>query len=170
MKAQLGKPTGLALALLATLLATFLAMGVFSVAQANEHGAIRSFSDTTVAPGATDPITVTITLKNEYQETGVVRDELQGGFSLVSDSVRVFSDSGQVTTRVIDNSVNQLDVVFARTDIKRITYMVTAPSDSGESDPPAFAGKFVDGSGERDITGDSMVTVAAVYHRREWRS
>ena len=29
MKAQLGKPTGLALALLATLLATFLAMGVF---------------------------------------------------------------------------------------------------------------------------------------------
>ena len=34
MKAQLGKPTGLALALLATLLATFLAMGVFSVAQA----------------------------------------------------------------------------------------------------------------------------------------
>ena len=161
MKAQLGKPTGLALALLATLLATFLAMGVFSVAQANEHGAIRSFSDTTVAPGATDPITVTITLKNEYQETGVVRDELQGGFSLVSDSVRVFSDSGQVTTRVIDNSVNRLDVVFARTDIKRITYMVTAPSDSGESDPPAFAGKFVDGSGERDITGDSMVTVAA---------
>ena len=37
MKAQLGRPTGLALALLATLLATFLAMGVFSVAQANEH-------------------------------------------------------------------------------------------------------------------------------------
>ena len=39
MKAQLGKPTGLALALLAALLATFLAMGVFSVAQANEHSA-----------------------------------------------------------------------------------------------------------------------------------
>ena len=37
MKAQLGKPTGLALALLATLLATFFAMGVFPVAQANEH-------------------------------------------------------------------------------------------------------------------------------------
>ena len=34
MKAQLGRPTGLALALLSTLLATFLAMGVFSVALA----------------------------------------------------------------------------------------------------------------------------------------
>ena len=45
MKAQLGKPTGLALALLATLLATFLAMGVFSVALANEHSATsRSLS------------------------------------------------------------------------------------------------------------------------------
>ena len=43
MKAQLGKPTGLALALLATLLATFLAMGVFPVAQANEHSATEVF-------------------------------------------------------------------------------------------------------------------------------
>ena len=33
-------------------LATFLAMGVFSVAQANEHSATRSFSATTVALGA----------------------------------------------------------------------------------------------------------------------
>ena len=159
MKVQLGKQTGLALALLATLLATFLAMGVFSVAQAN-HSATRSFSATTVAPGATDPITVTITL-SAYQEKGVVRDELQGGFSLVSDSIRVFSDSGQVTKGVIDNSVNRLDVVFNRTDIKRITYMVTAPSDAGESDPPAFAGKFADGTGEEDIGGATMVTVEA---------
>ena len=52
MKAQLGKPTGLALALLAALLATFFAMGVFSVAQANSHHAERSFSANTVAPGA----------------------------------------------------------------------------------------------------------------------
>ena len=37
MKAQLGRPTGFALALLATLLATFLAMGVFSVAQAQAN-------------------------------------------------------------------------------------------------------------------------------------
>ena len=159
MKAQLGKQTGIALALLATLLATLFAMGVFSVAQAN-HSATRSFSATTVAPGATDPITVTITL-SAYQEKGVVRDELQGGFSLVSDSVRVFSDSGQVIRGVLDNSVNQLDLVVNRTDIKRITYMVTAPSDAGESDPPAFAGKFADGTGEEDIVGATMVTVAA---------
>ena len=55
MKAQLGKPTGLALALLATLLATFLAMGVFSVAQAQaSHSATRSFSsDGTVEAGGT---------------------------------------------------------------------------------------------------------------------
>ena len=52
MKAQLGRPTGLALALLATLLATFLAMSVFSVALASSHNAERSFSANTVAPGA----------------------------------------------------------------------------------------------------------------------
>ena len=48
MKAQLGKPTGLALALLATLLATFLAMGVFSVAQAQvmSPSATRTLSTT----------------------------------------------------------------------------------------------------------------------------
>ena len=36
MKAKLGKQTGIALALLATLLATFLTMGVFSVALAQD--------------------------------------------------------------------------------------------------------------------------------------
>ena len=60
MKAQLGKPTGLALALLSTLLSTFLAMGVFYVAQANEHSATRSIPATTVAPGG--EVTVNITL------------------------------------------------------------------------------------------------------------
>ena len=159
MKAQLGRPSGLALVLLSTLLATFLAMGVFSVAQAN-HSATRSFSATTVQAGATDPITVTITLR-EYQGSGVVRDELQGGFSFVPDSSRAFSDSGQVTSRVVDNSDTHLDVAFDRTDIKRITYMVTAPSDAGGSDPPAFAGKFVDVTGEEDIGGTPTVTVTA---------
>ena len=52
MKAQLGRPTGLALALLATLLATLLAMGAFSVAQAqtSDPSATRSsFSNFGVA-------------------------------------------------------------------------------------------------------------------------
>ena len=44
MKAQLGRPTGLALVLLFTLLATFLAMGVFSVAQAQAAQRSRSIS------------------------------------------------------------------------------------------------------------------------------
>ena len=49
MKAQLGKPTGLALALLAALLATLFTMGAFSVAQAQTlPSAERSFSDHSV--------------------------------------------------------------------------------------------------------------------------
>ena len=61
MKAQLGKPTGLALALLAALLATFLAMGVFSVAQAQTSpSAERSFSPTEVAPGGEVVISIDV--------------------------------------------------------------------------------------------------------------
>ena len=86
MKAQLGKPTGLALALLAALLATFLAMGVFSVAQANEHSATRSFSETTVAPRA--EITVNIALSEYGEQLGSVVETLPQGFSLVSGSIR----------------------------------------------------------------------------------
>ena len=80
MKAQLGKPTGLALALLSTLLATLFAMGVFSVALANEHSASRSFSATTVTPGGT--LVVTITLP-DYGRIRVVMETLPQGFSLV---------------------------------------------------------------------------------------
>ena len=79
MKAQLGRPTGLALALLATLLATFLAMGVFSVALANEHSATRTFSATTVAPGA--EITVDIAL-SAYGDGGSVAENAATGFQL----------------------------------------------------------------------------------------
>ena len=82
MKAQLGKPTGLALALLAALLATFLAMGVFSVAQANGHSATRSFSESTVAPGA--ELVVTIALSADYGEGGAVVETLPTGFIFMS--------------------------------------------------------------------------------------
>ena len=85
MKAQLGRPTGLALALLATLLATFLAMGVFSVALANgSHSATRSLSavhDLGCYLGPT--ITVTISL-SEYGRGGSVSETLPDGFSLIS--------------------------------------------------------------------------------------
>ena len=157
MKAQLGKQTGLALALLSTLLATLFAMGVYSVAQADGHSAMRSFSATEVEPTAV--ITITITLR-DYDQSGVVRDTLQGGFTLVDESVKVFSDSGQVTRRVVDDSVSQVNVAFDRADITRVTYMVTAPSDAGDSDPPTFVGAFVDRTGEEVIGGTEMVSVA----------
>ena len=151
MKAQLGKPTGLALALLATLLATFLAMGVFSVAQANEHSAIRSFSESTVATGA--EITVTIEL-SEYGRGGSVAETLPQGFSLVSNSV-------QVTGSAFDNSDgNQVSVILARAGITSVVYKVTAPSEAGG--PHTFTGNFVNFDGDSVVIGgDREVTVEA---------
>ena len=151
MKAQLGRPTGLALALLATLLATFLAMGVFSVALANEHSATRSLSGTSVAPGA--EITVTISL-SEYGRGGSVSETLPDGFSLISDSV-------QVAGSAFDNSDSErVHVIFARAGVTSLVYKVTAPAEAGG--PHEFTGNFVNFDGESvAIEGPSMVTVAA---------
>ena len=152
MKAQLGKPTGLALALLATLLATFLAMGVFSVAQANEHSATRSFSATTVAPGA--EITVTIAL-SAYGDGGSVAETLPQGFSLVSGSVELVGGGGFVRP-----SGNQVRIVLAGEGVTSVVYRATAPSEAGGSS--TFTGNFVNFDGESvDIGGLSMITVAA---------
>ena len=152
MKAQLGKPTGLALALLATLLATFLAMGVFSVAQANEHSATRSFSATTVAPGA--EITVTIAL-SAYGDGGSVAETLPQGFSLVSDSVELVGGGGFVRP-----SGNQVRVILAGAGVTNVAYKVTAPSEVGG--PFTFTGNFVNFGGESVVIGGlPMVTVAA---------
>ena len=90
MKAQLGRPTGLALALLATLLATFLAMGVFSVAQANNHSATRSFDSIRVAPG--DIVTVTITV-SDFGAFGRVTETLPSEFTF-DDSNVVYEETG----------------------------------------------------------------------------
>ena len=55
--------TGLALALLSTLLATILAMGVFSVAQAQtSHSADQEFSPQTYGGTWGENVTVTITM------------------------------------------------------------------------------------------------------------
>ena len=77
--------TGLALALLSTLLATLFAMGVFGVAQANSHNAERSFSADTVAPGA--ELVVTIAL-SDYERPGNVEETLPEGFTFASSEVR----------------------------------------------------------------------------------
>ena len=152
MKAQLGKPTGLALALLATLLATFLAMGVFPVAQASGHSATRSLSATTVAPGA--EITVTIAL-SAYGAGGSVSETLPEGFDIVSGSVSV--TGGDAFPRPSGNKVN---VLLASEGITEVTYKVTAPSSAGG--PHTFSGTFVNSDGEPEaITGMSEVTVAA---------
>ena len=152
MKAQLGKPTGLALALLSTLLATLFAMGVFSVALANEHSASRSFSATTVTPGG--EVTVTITL-SEYGEGGSVTETLPQGFSLVSGSVELVGGGGFVRP-----SGNQVRIVLAGEGVTSVVYRVTAPSEAGDSF--TFTGNFVNFDGESvDIGGLPMVTVAA---------
>ena len=144
MKAQLGKPTGLALALLATLLATFLAMGVFSVAQANEHSATRSFSATTVAPGA--EITVNIALA-DYGRSGVVEETLPQGFTFDS------SDMGR------PRGENQVAFVLLSGAVTSVSYTVSASEVEGRY---PFDGEFFDGSGNSvDIGGPSMITVAA---------
>ena len=151
MKAQLGRPTGLALALLATLLATFLAMGVFSVALANEHNATRNLSGTSVAPGA--EITVTIAL-SAYGAGGSVSETLPEGFDIVSGSVSV--TGGDAFPRPSGNKVN---VLLASEGITEVTYKVTAPSSAGG--PHTFSGNFVNSDGQSvAIGGMSMVTVA----------
>ena len=150
MKAQLGRPTGLALALLSTLLATFLAIGVYTVAQANDHSANRSFSATSVQPG--DEITVTIAL-SEYGEGGSVADTLPDGFSFVSGSIEFIGGGG--FSRPSGNMVN---VVLAGAGITSVVYKVTAPDSAGG--PHEFSGNFVNFDGESvAIGGMSMVTV-----------
>ena len=145
MKAQLGKQTGLALALLSTLLATFLAMGVFSVAQANAHSADRSFSSATVVPGGT--LTVTIEIAN-YGRSGIIEETLPEGFT--------FASSGSGGDPKGDDQVAFVLVGGGHTSV---SYTVTASPDVGMY---RFAGEFFDDSGDSDpIGGDYMVTVAA---------
>ena len=88
MKAQLGKPTGLALALLAALLATFFAMGVFSVAQAQTQtspSAERSFSDHSVTTG--EQIVVTIQISGYVRGGAISRKPCRTGSVYVSSSL-----------------------------------------------------------------------------------
>ena len=150
MKAQLGKPTGLALALLATLLATFLAMGVFSVAQADGHSATRSISPTMVAPGG--EVTVEIALSGHEGERAVLSDALPDGFSFVPGSI----GGGGLPNL----SGNRISVVLGDVGtVTEIRYKAMAPDDPGG--PFQFSGSFIVAGDSRDIGGDQSVTVAA---------
>ena len=120
MKAQLGRPTGLALALLATLLATFLAMGVFSVAQANSHNAERSFSLNTVESGGTLVVTITVP---DHQQSVIVMDTLpEGHFVFQPDLGGVYSEDER--TKVGFVLIN----VPGNPKITSASYTVTAPT------------------------------------------
>ncbi len=145
MKAQLGKQTGIALALLATLLATLFAMGVFSVVQADTHSATRSFDPDPVAPGGT--ITVTITLAN-YPEGGVVNEIYPSGYTLISAGDFTQLGNSRVTY-----------ITFAPGVSSSVSYTVRAPMTPGES--PTFIGTFASGGNSEAIGGDPTVTVAA---------
>ena len=149
MKVQLGKQTGVALALLATLLATLLAMGAFSVAQADEHSATRSISPMEVTPGG--EITVVITLSGHEGENAVLSDTLPEGFSFVTGSI-----GGGGLPNLTGNRISV--VLGAVGTVTEITYKATAPSEPGG--PFEFDGTFAVGADERAIVGDSMVTVA----------
>ena len=147
MKAQLGKPTGLALALLATLLATFLAMGVFAVAQAqtSNHSATRSISETTVGPGG--ELNVTIAVMN-YGNSGLVEETLPAGFSYGNSVPSPLRTQGAVRLWAFEQGV------------ETIKYTVTAPDLPGTYN---FNGTFTAGSPAVtvDIVGNSAVTVRA---------
>ena len=117
-----------------------------------EHSATRSFSATTVAPGA--EITVNIAL-SEYGEGGSVTETLPEGFTLVSGSIEFVGGEG-----IARPSGNQVRVVLAGAGVTNVAYKVTAPSEAGS--PFEFTGKFVNSDGESvDIGGAATVTVSS---------
>ena len=117
-----------------------------------EHSATRSFSATTVAPGA--EITVNIAL-SEYGEGGSVTETLPEGFTFVSGSVEWTGGS------VFDRSTaTQVRIVLTDSETTNVAYKVTAPSEAGG--PFEFTGNFVNFGGESvDIGGDAAVTVSS---------
>ena len=150
MKAQLGRPTGLALALLATLLATLFAMSVFSVALAQQPTSpARSFSPTTVKSGGTLVVTITVP---DYQRSVLVMDTLPEGFVFQPGSGDYREDERKVEFVIIHFTTGTQKVTS-------VSYMVTAPTVTGVH---TFAGGsyIVDSRAPMDIP-DSMVTVAA---------
>ena len=146
MKVQLGKQTGLALALLSTLLAALLAMGAFSVAQAQQtsHTVTRSLSETMVAPGAE----IVVTIQLDVQNGGVVNETLPEGFRFVSSDHILLSETDDGAGFVIGRAVNATS----------FTYTVTASDMAGEY---TFEGEFVARDGTVVPYDDSTVTVVA---------
>ena len=124
-----------------------LAIGLWPSGQtdASGHGATRSLSSSSVAPG--DEITVTITATNLGGGFGQVVETLPEGFSYVegSASIRVTQDGQKLRFPILGANAT-------------FNYKVTASDTAGDY---TFMGTVGDSSGEvRDIA-DSPVTVAA---------
>ena len=141
MKAQVGKSTFIALALLSALVATLLAMGVFSVAQADGHVPTRSFSANPVEPGAR--LVVTIALPNLGSSISV-EETLPSGFTLI--------DSGSGRAR----GDNQVAFAFLPESQTSVSYTVRASDTEGVH---TFEGIFTSSSASGDVGGASMLTV-----------
>ena len=170
MKVQLGKQTGIALALLAALLATLLAMGVFSVAQATEHepSASRSFSGSAVSGSDADGYTVavggevvvTIAIEGDHDEATIV-EAWPEGFNLDASSLPNFPSLG--ATYVPGNNGRSFIVRKASGELPDFSYTVTAPQQAGG--PHSFQGVFQGKDGTMAFSGDiadaTMITVVA---------
>lgn len=139
MKTQLGVPTGIALALLSTLLATLFAMGVFSVAQAQDASpsASRTFEPATVQPGG--QVVVTISVSN-YGNAGIVSESLPAGFRFVESPL-----GGTVTGQRVQW------FFLSNQNIDSFTYTVRASDTVGSH---TFAGEFDTRVGDTDYSVD----------------
>ncbi|MYA49219.1 MAG: DUF11 domain-containing protein, partial [Chloroflexi bacterium] len=121
-------------------------MGILPAAAQQSPSATRSFSSTTVDPGA--DVTVTINAAN-YGGFGRVTETLPNGFTYKSSSL----DDSQV-----DASRGQ-EIRFTLQGDSSFTYVVTASDTAGPHD---FSGMLRDSDRENhDIGGDSRVTVQA---------
>ena len=148
MKAQVGKSTFIALALLATLLATLLAMGVYSVAQA-QATPTRSFSSDMVEAGGTLDVTITVAGFN-----GQVVETLPDGFTYIS-STFVPAANGRVSDDV------EPEIIFTVFAATSVTYTVMAPDPLPEG-AQTFSGVVRPiGADEVSIMGEMSVNVPA---------
>ena len=147
MKTKIGMSLGLALILMVGVFATMLALGLFTTTEvrAQQASATRSFNPTTVAPGGT--VTVTITVPDTG--LGIVTETLPAGFDYDSES-----GAGQVDETNSPNIEFSLD--FTASD-KSFTYTVTASETTGDYD---FSGVLATSGSTATVGGDTTVTVS----------
>ena len=146
MVRNIGILSPLLLATVAVGLALVVGLWPSGQADASGHGATRSLSASSVAPGV--EITVRINATNLADGFGQVVETLPAGFSYVPDSTNPSS---------IRTTVEGQDVEFTILGANQMfSYKVTASSTAGRH---TFMGTVNDGSGiSRDIS-DSVVTV-----------